>query len=182
MNSFAELIENRRSTRHYTEEKLTPQEVEQILKTALTAPTSKNSKPWQFILVEDKDLLKKLSVSKSSGASFVADCALAIVVLSDPMRSEAHLEDASIAATFIQLQVEDLGLGSCWVQIRGREAENGQDSEDYIRDLLDIPFQLTVGCIVAIGHKARTGKPHDESKLLWEKVHIEKYKYDEPEQ
>ncbi len=177
MNHFAELITNRRSIRQFTEDSLQAHEVEQIMKAALMAPSSKHSNPWQFILIEDKEDLKKLSLCKSSGCSFIADCALAVVVLSDPLQSGAFIEDASIAATYIQLQSEDLGLGSCWVQVRGRETEAGQDSEDYIRDLFNIPFQLTVGCVIAIGHKLKPGKPHDESKLQWEKLHIGKYQH-----
>jgi nitroreductase len=175
MNSFAELIKNRRSVRQYTEETLSPQDVEQIMRAALMAPSSKNSRSWQFVLVEDKGTLKHLSVCKTSGALFTENCALAIVVLTDPIQSVAHVEDAAIVATYIQLQAEDLGLGSCWIQIRGRETETGYDSEQYVRDLLDIPLQLAVGCIVAIGHKARAGKPHNEEDLQWEKLHIGKY-------
>jgi len=177
MNGFGELIANRRSVRKYTEEKLTPEEVELIMKAALMAPSSKRSTPWQFVLVEDKEDLEKLSFCKSSGCNFIADCALAVAVLADPMQSEAFVEDASIAALLIQLQAEDLGLGSCWVQIRGRETETGQDSEDYVRNVLDIPFQLSVNCIVTIGHKQKPGKPFDESRLQWEKLHIGKYKF-----
>jgi nitroreductase len=172
MNYFAELVTNRRSVRQYLDEPLLPSEVEQIMKAALMSPSSKNSRPWQFILVENKEMLQKLSASKSSGASFVAGCALAIVVLTDPLLSEAYVEDAAIAATYIQLQAEDLGLGSCWVQIRGRERADGYDSEQYLRDLLGIPSHLTVGCLVAIGRKAKAGKPHSEEKLQWEKLHI----------
>ena len=182
MNSFFELATNRRSIRQYTEDALLPNEVESILKAALMAPTSKNSRPWHFVLVEDKETLKKLAQSKSSGCAFVEGAALAIVVTTDPLLSEAYLEDAAIAATYIQLQVEDLGLGSCWIQINGRETAEGYDSEQYVRDMLDIPLQLHIGCIVALGRKARTGKPHDESKLLWERLHIEKFRHDpEPE-
>lgn len=180
MNSFSELATNRRSIRQFTEEPLQPQEVESILRAALMAPTSKNSRPWHFILVEEREMLKKMSISKATGCAFVENAALAIVVLTDPLVSEAFIEDASIAATFMQLQAEDLGLGSCWIQIHGREMENGYDSEEYLRDLLDIPLQLTVSCIIAVGHKARPGKPHNEEKLLWERVHIGKYRYDEP--
>ncbi|MDR0506418.1 MAG: nitroreductase family protein [Dysgonamonadaceae bacterium] len=176
MNSFAELIFNRRSARKYTDEPLTPLEVEQIMKAALLSPTSKNSRSWQFVLVEDKDVLKKLATCKTTGAAFLENCALAIVVTTDPLLSEAYTEDASIAATYIQLQAEDLGLGSCWCQIRGRETAEGYDSEQYVRDLLDIPMQLYVGCIIGIGHKVSPGKPKDESKLQWEKLHIGKFR------
>ena len=176
MNSFAELVATRRSVRKYSEEKLTPEQVEQIMKTALMAPSSKHSNSWQFVLVEDKEMLRKLSLCKPTGGSFIADCALAIVVLGDPLLSQAVIEDTSIVATYIQLQADDLDLGSCWVQIRGRETESGQDSEDYIRTLLDIPYQLTIGCILAIGNKVKPNKPFNEELLQWEKIHIEKFK------
>jgi nitroreductase len=178
MNSFAELIINRRSVRQYTGEPLLSQEVEQIMKAALLSPTSKNSRSWQFVLVEDKGALENLSLCKPSTASFIAGCALAIVVTTDPLLSEAHIEDAAIAAAYIQLQAEDLGLGTCWCQIKGRETADGYDSEQYVKDLLDIPSQLSIGSIIAVGHKARVPKPHDESKLQWEKLHIGKYRHD----
>ena len=59
MESFATLIQNRRSTRKFTEQLLSPEQVEQILKAALMAPASKRSNPWQFVVVEDKEMLKK---------------------------------------------------------------------------------------------------------------------------
>ena len=179
MSNFAELITNRRSVRKYTETSLEPHEVEQIMKAALMSPSSKRSNPWQYVLVEDKETLKKLAYCKDTGCSFVENCALAIVVLTDPMQSGAYIEDASITATYIQLQAEDLGLGSCWIQIRGRETEAGQDSEDYVRQVLNIPMQMYVGCIIAIGHKQKPAKPHSEEDLQWEKIHVETYRYDE---
>ena len=175
MNSFAELVATRRSVRKYSEEKLTPEQVEQIMQTALMAPSSKHSNSWQFVLVEDKEMLRKLSLCKPSGSSFIADCALAIVVLGDPRVSSAVIEDTSIAATYIQLQADDLDLGSCWVQIRGRETASGQDSEDYVQTLLDIPYYLTIGCIIAIGNKVKPNTPFNENLLQWEKIHIEKF-------
>ena len=175
MNSFTQLVSTRRSVRKYSEEKLTPEQVEQIMKTALMAPSSKHSNSWQFVLVEDKEMLRKLSLCKPSGCSFLADCALAIVVLGDPALSSAVIEDTSITATYIQLQADDLDLGSCWVQIRGRKTELGQDSEDYIQSLLDIPCRLTVGCIIAIGNKIKPNHPFNEDLLQWEKIHIGKF-------
>jgi hypothetical protein len=44
---------------------------------------------------------------------------------------------------------------------------------------LDIPLQLTIGCIIAIGKKEKPGKLFDESRLQWEKIHIGKYKFPE---
>ena len=60
MESFATLIQNRRSTRKFTEQLLSPEQVELILKAALMAPASKRSNPWQFVVVEDKEMLRNL--------------------------------------------------------------------------------------------------------------------------
>lgn len=175
MNSFIELITNRRSTRKFTNELLAPGQVELLLKAALMAPSSKSKNPWQFVVVEDKEILKKLSCCKEHGASFLEGCTLAIVVLADGMMSDVWIEDASIASIYIQLQAEDLGLGSCWAQIRNRYTAEDTDADEYVRRLLNVPYQLQVLSIVGIGHKAQQRKPFDEAKLQWEKVHIGSY-------
>ena len=111
MENFSDLIRNRRSMRKFTDEELTQDQVLTLLKAALMAPSSKRSNCWQFIVVDDKDTLEKLSFCKESGAAFVKDAALAIVVTADPLASDVWIEDASIASIMIQLQAEDLGLG-----------------------------------------------------------------------
>jgi len=175
MNSFAELVKNRRSIRQFTDEKLKAEEVEQIVRAALLAPTARNCRACNFVLVENKETLRQLALCKTNYAAFLEHCALAIAVLNNPMQSAAPVEDVSIAAAYIQLQAEDLGLGSCWAHITGRETAGGQDSEQYVRDLLNIPPQYGVTCIIGIGYKKGILKPHEEDHLLWENVHIEQF-------
>ncbi|MBE6283505.1 MAG: NAD(P)H nitroreductase [Mediterranea massiliensis] len=175
MNSFSELIKTRRSMRKFTDEELTQEQVVELMKAALMAPTSKRSNAWQFILVDDKETLKKLSLCKEQASQFIADAALAIVVCADPLASDVWIEDASIASIYIQLQAEDLGLGSCWVQVRERFTANGTDSGEYVHGVLDIPLQLQVLNIVAIGHKGMERKPFNEEHLQWDKIHLNKY-------
>ena len=166
MESFATLIKNRRSIRKFTGQLLNPDQVEMILKAALMAPASKRKNPWQFVVVEDKEMLVKLSACKLAGAAFLKDCALAVVVLAN------GVEDASIASIYMQLQAEDLGLGSCWCQIRNRQTEDDADAAQYVRGLLDVPYQLEVLSIIGIGYKDQERKPFDESHLQWEKIHL----------
>lgn len=161
--------------RKFTDEELTQEQVVELMKAALMAPTSKRSNAWQFILVDDKETLKKLSLCKEQASQFIADAALAIVVCADPLASDVWIEDASIASIYIQLQAEDLGLGSCWVQVRERFTANGTDSGEYVHGLLDIPLQLQVLNIVAIGHKGMERKPFNEEHLQWDKIHLNKY-------
>lgn len=175
MESFSELIKARRSMRKFTGEELTQEQVVTLMKAALMAPTSKRSNAWQFIVVDDKEKLKELSFCKEQASQFIADAALAIVVTADPLASDVWIEDASIASIYLQLQAEDMGLGSCWVQVRERFTATGMPSNDYIHNVLDLPLPLQVLSVIAIGHKAMERKPFDEDHLQWEKIHINKF-------
>ena len=175
MGQFSDLIKKRRSTRKFSEEKLSQDDVVTLLKAALMSPSSKRSNCWQFIVVDDKDMLERLSCCKEMGAAFLKDAALAVVVLADPLASDVWIEDAAIASLMIQLQAEDLGLGSCWIQIRERFTAEGIPSGEYVHTVLDVPLQLQVLSIIAVGHKGMERKPFDEEHLQWEKVHLHKY-------
>lgn len=175
MEKFSDLIKNRRSMRKFTEEELTQEEVVALLKAALMAPSSKRTNCWQFVVVDDKETLQKLSWCKEMASSFLADAALGIVVLADPLASDVWIEDAAIASMMIQLQAEDLGLGSCWIQVRERFTSDGIPSGEYVHDVLGIPLQLQVLSIIAVGRKGMQRKPFNEEHLQWEKVHVNKY-------
>lgn len=172
MDSFASLIKSRRSTRKFTNQLLTPEQVELILKAGLMSPSSKRSNPWQFLVVEDKEMLTKLAGCKKAGSSFLEGCALAVVVLANVLESDVWVEDTSVASIYMQLQAEDLGLGSCWCQVRNRQTGDDMDSAQYVRDLFGIPYQLEVLSIIGFGYKDQERKPFDEAHLQWEKVHI----------
>ena len=164
MESFSELIKTRRSMRKFTEEELTQEQVVTLMKAALMAPTSKRSNAWQFIVVDDKETLKKLSFCKEY-----------VVLPADPLASDVWIEDASIASIYLQLQAEDMGLGSCWVQLRERFTASGMSSNEYVHEVLDMPLQLQALSIIAIGHKGMERKPFNEDNLQWEKIHLNKY-------
>ena len=99
MESFATLIRNRRSTRQFTDQPLAPEQTEAILRAALMAPASKRKNPWQFVVVEDKEMLGHLAECKPHGAEFLRGCALAVVVLADVMVSDVWVEDLNLYAT-----------------------------------------------------------------------------------
>lgn len=171
-SSFHDLIINRRSIRRYTDEPVAADDVRLILEAGLMAPTSKSSRSWQFIAVDDKDMLQRLAQCKPLGAVPIGACPLAIVVVGDSTKSDPWIEDASVAAIMMQLQAADLGLGSCWIQVRGRMTADQTLSEEYVAELLGIPEHLNTLCIITIGHKDEQRKPIDPSRLEWEKVHI----------
>jgi len=178
MTSFKDLAQVRRSHRKFTNEEIDGEAVKLILRAALMSPTSKGQRAWQFVVVDDKSDLEKLADAKDMGSQLLKDAPLAIVVLGDPLQNDCWVEDGSIAAISMQYQAEDLGLGSCWVQMRGRGLSDGTSADTVIRGILDIPENLSVLCVLAIGHKADERKPQNEDRLKWENVHVAKYRHD----
>lgn len=172
MNSYFDLLKNRRSCRLFTGEPVDKEDVCKLMKAALMSPSGHRYNPWEFILVEDKDTLKALSVSKAQGSALLEGAAMAVVVIGDTNKTDVWIEDCSIATIIIQLAAQELGLGSCWVQIRRRFDAEGVSAEDNVKRLLNIPENYAVLSIVAVGHKAREAKPFDEERMQWEKVHI----------
>ena len=175
MDNFQSLIIKRRSIRHFTDEPVDENDVKAILEAGLLSPTSKSSRAWQFIVVDDPDTLTRLSQCKERAAEPIGRAPLAIVVAIDPTATEPWIEDASIAAAYMQLQASDLGLGSCWIEVRDRYGADGTPAEEYVQELLGMPDTLPVVCILAIGHPAEERKPQAVDKLKWEQVFINKW-------
>lgn len=172
---FKDLVQMRRSHRKFTEQEIDGDDVKTILRAGLMSPTSKGQRSWQFVVVDDKTDLEKLSDAKDLGGQFLKGAALAIVVLGDPLQNDCWVEDGSIAAISMQYQAEALGLGSCWVQMRGRGLSDGTNADTVIQGVLDIPENLHCLCILAVGHKADERKPQNEDRLKWENVHLNKF-------
>lgn len=172
---FKDLVQQRRSHRKFTADEIDGEDVKMILRAGLMSPTSKGQRAWQFVVVDNKADLEKLSDAKDLGGAFIKDAAMAIVVLGDPMQNDCWVEDGSIAAITMQYQAEELGIGSCWVQMRGRGLSDGTTADMVIQGILGIPENLSCLCVLALGRKADERKPQNEDKLKWEKVHVDKY-------
>ncbi|MDD7099444.1 MAG: nitroreductase family protein [Bacteroidaceae bacterium] len=175
MDSINKLLAVRRSHRKFTEEKVSEADVRQMVRAALIAPSSKGLHSPEVVVIEDVSTIQALSRCKDMGADFLAGAPLVIAVLADSSLSDVWIEDASVAATCLLLQAEDLGLGACWVQVRGRQTADGKDSEQTVRDLLGVPQRYGVCCLLAIGHKGMERKPQNEDRLKWEHLHTERF-------
>ena len=172
---FMSLIRKRRSIRRFLNKEVEAEKIDQLVEAALRSPSSRGFNPWEFIIVTEKDLLEKLSKAKKHGSSFLKDAPLGVVVCADPGKSDVWIEDASIASTYIQLTAESLGLGSCWVQVRKRTHDKGNTAEEYISGLLNIPGNLRIESVVAIGYPDEKKAPHGREELQYEKVHLNLY-------
>ncbi|SHI96440.1 nitroreductase family protein [Lutispora thermophila] len=166
-----ELLKTRRSIRKYLDKSIEKEKMNLILKAALMAPTSRNRRQWEFYIVDDKERLAKLSKCRESGSQFLEDAAAAIVVGVGGDPYEVWIEDAAIAAVIMQLTAHSLGLGSCWVHVRGRQYNDSTSTEEYVKGVLNIPENIKVECIIALGYPDEQKEPHDEEKLLYNKIH-----------
>ncbi len=175
MKNFKELVALRRSMRKFTAQPLPADDVALLLRAALMAPSSKGKHSAEFVVVDDHDMLERLSQCKAMGADFVAGAKMAVVVCANPGLSDVWIEDCSAASMLIMMQAEDLGIGSCWVQIRERQDAEGHDAEDNVRQMLGIPADRRVLCVIALGYKGMERKPQNEDRLHWEQVHTDQW-------
>jgi nitroreductase len=173
--TLLELVRKRRSIRAYTEDPVDRETVESLVEVLLRAPSSRGINPWEFVVVDDKELLSQLSTSKRHGSSFLKGAPLGIVVCADSTKSDVWVEDCSIAAILVQMAAQSLGLGSCWIQIRNRPHDAEISAEQYIQGLLGLPEHVKVECIVGIGHPAEKRRPLSASQLQYDKVRLNRY-------
>ncbi|HUV67187.1 MAG TPA: nitroreductase family protein [Sedimentisphaerales bacterium] len=170
-----ELLRARRSIRKYIDRPLEPQKIEILKEAVLRSPSSRNIDPWEFIFVDQRELLRKLASAKPHGARFLAEAALGIVICADGDKSDVWVEDCSIASILVQMVAQSIGLGSCWIQIRNRMFDDKVTSEDYIKGVLNMPEHVKVESIVAIGYAAEAREPLPREELKDEKIRINGY-------
>ncbi len=170
-----DLFKTRRSIRKFKDIEIETDKIEKLMKNMLIAPSASNQRPWEFIFVTDKDLLETLSKVRKSSSAFLKEAALGIVLLGEHERKDTWVEDTTIAAVFAQLTAHSMGLGSCWVHIRNREHSNVKTAEQFVKELLDIPADRSVECIIALGYPDEQKAPHDEGDLKYERVYRDKY-------
>lgn len=175
-----DLLRTRRSIRKYTQEPVDKKSVEVLIEALLRAPSSRNNKSWEFIVVDDRELLSKLSKAREQGSQFLKDAALGIVMCADSAKSDVWVEDCSIAAILVHVTAHSLGLGSCWIQIRNRIHTGDMTAEHYVQGLLGLPEHIKVESILSIGHPNEVKKPVGKKELEYNKVRHNQYSQQYP--
>jgi len=174
MSDFEKILYTRRSTRVFTKRLVEGDKIEKLLEAALLAPSGKRIYPCEFIVVDDKKILKQLSEAKTHGAAMLAKAPLAIVVVADSSKYDVWVEDASIASTFIMLEAENLGLGCCWVQMRLRGTTDGKSATENLKNNLNLSEEHEILSVLAIGYKGEDKPAYTQMDLKFEKIHRNK--------
>ena len=170
--SLLSIVKSRYSTRQFTDEKIPDETIEKIIEIASYAPSSWGGHPVEFIIIRDKETLKKLGECKAMGAGPLPHSNVVIVPIIDVTNLELWKEDASVVSTYILLAAEYFGIGACWIHMDGRNGKFKSSSEE-IKDLLGIPAKYKILNCVSLGIKKRESKIKEIDYK--QKVHREKY-------
>lgn len=136
-------IRRKRAVRQYKDEALPREVVEQILYAGRRAQSSKNTQPWHFVAIQNKETLAKLA-TMGDFTKPLLNAALTVAILTpDPVASYWVMFDAGQSAAYLQLAALELGVGSCMVTLHRPEPS---------RELLGYPADLHLRMLVAFGY------------------------------
>ena len=150
---FIDIARSRHSCRLFTDEPLSDGERRLLLEAGDLAPSSRGRRPVRLVPVDDIGTIRKLASCRPSSTKALETATFAVVVAADPTVADTWIEDSSIATIMMQLEAEDLKLGSCWIQIRMRD-NAGTPAEDIVRDIMGLDPGFSVLSIVAFGRRA----------------------------
>ncbi len=181
-----EIMRNRRSVRKYTGEHIEDEKIEKVLQAGMLSASAKARRPWEFIVVRDKDTLEKMALARTHGAAMLKGADAAVVVIADTEKIDVWVEDCSAVMSNMHLMADWLGLGSCWIQGRLRMAaepdaasgQAGETTEEYLRKLLGFPENYALEAMLSLGMPDSHPEPYDVQKLtaeLADKIHRERY-------
>ena len=157
-------IRTRREIRDYLDKPIPPQRLQRILEAGRLAPSSKNSQPWHFVVIRNKETLKKISSLTPTG-SHLTTAPLAIAVLME--NAKLPEIDGARAIQNMVLAAWEIGIGACWIT---------NFYEDGVKDALGAPQRMKLVSVIPFGYpvqpKARRKKIR---RPLSEIVHYEKF-------
>jgi nitroreductase len=140
-----EAIRMKRAVRAFSPDPLTQENIDQILQAGRRAQSAKNTQPWQFIAIQDKQILEALSEC-GTYAGHLAGAALAVAILTpDPAQRWSIMFDAGQAGAYMQLAAWSLGIGSCLATIYETERA---------RQLLGYPDDRHLHVAISFGYPA----------------------------
>jgi nitroreductase len=163
-------ILERRSIRKYTDEPISDQDIKELLQAAMAAPSAGNQQPWEFIVVNDREILNKIpEVHPYSQMLKMAPLAIIVCGNMDKERHEGYwVQDCSAATENILIEAQYKGLGAVWLGVYPRkERIRG------LKELFSLPENIIPLSIVSIGHPAESKEPsnrYDQSV-----IHINKW-------
>lgn len=165
-------IQNRKSVRHFTDKKISKEDMTAVLKAGMAAPTGFDARPWKFIVIRDTAMMNKMRKGlvyarglDQSTAAIVVCGDMTKVHKSDP---EFWITDTSAATENILLALESMGLGGVWSTVYPSEKRMA-----FVSNLLGLPESILPLNVIPVGYPAGIEKAKD--KFDPTNIHYEKW-------
>lgn len=167
-NQTLESILNRTSIREYTDKEISPEQITDLLKAGMAAPSSKDRRPWHFIVISDKKTMQDLG-SRLKNAAILKDANKAIVVCGDSILSDnCWFLDCSAATQNILLAAQSMGIGAVWTA-----AYPYDDRIAVINDVFKLPENIKPLAIIPLGYPK--GENNAKDKFDETRIHFDKW-------
>jgi len=166
MDTFEALL-NRRSIRQYTQQAVSDEIVQTLLKAAMYAPSASNGQPWHFVTIRDRSTLDAIP-NFHPHAAMVPQAQLAILVCGkvNPAIPAYWLVDCAAATENLLLAAHASGLGAVWLGVAPRT-----DRMEGMRKLVPLPEGIEPFALIPIGYPAENKEQPD--RFLPERIHNE---------
>jgi len=172
--AILDAIYARRSIRKFTEESVSDEQIETLLKAAMAAPSATNAQPWRFVVTRDPERLaairKEMPLAKINAPLAILVCA-DLSIFKRPIVERFWTQDCSAATQNILLAAVGLGLGAVWCGVHPVPL-----IEKRIEKLLDLPVNVKVLNVIFIGHPAE----EKEARSQYNSQKVYKDRYGEP--
>lgn len=148
-----ETIKRRRSIRKYTSQPVDEDDLIPLIRAAMYAPSAGNQQPWEFIIIDDNDLLEEFAI-KHSNAHMLSETPAAVLICADLSRlkhDKFWVQDCAAACQNFLLAAHDRGLATCWVGVYPRENRVSD-----IRKMLKLPDQIVPFSLIPVGKPDET--------------------------
>jgi len=163
-------ILTRRSVRRFRDIEISFEDQKLLLAAGMQAPSANNEQPWHFIVIDERELIDKITEFHPH-AKMLLEARLAIIVcayVNKEKKWDMWVQDCSAATQNILLAAHIAGLGAVWLGVHPREERiNG------VKNMFDLPEEIKPFSIIAIGHPAEEPEPVD--RFTEAKVHINKW-------
>lgn len=168
-NMTLQTILNRKSVRKYTDQEITSEQIESLLKAGMAAPSSKDRRPWHLIVISDKSILENLG-AQLKNAPILKDANKAIVVCGDDQLSDnCWFLDCAAVTQNILLAAESMGIGAVWTAVYPYE-----DRAEVVNKIIQLPANIHALSIIPLGYPDGEHQPKD--KFDASRVHYDKFK------